>query len=112
MKKQKAINWQNISEGVLTANEISLLEDKRQPISLNLLKVAPPSSGTTVSTVMADIQIVPSKGPVYNVINRLAGSPGVRVNNKPYRYLSCAVRRAVKEYKTALRSGQWNILTK
>jgi hypothetical protein len=110
MKKQKAISWEKLSEGVLTANEITLLQDKKQPISLNLLKVDP-TTGTITQTV-GDIQIVPVRGPAYNIVNRLAGQPGTKLNPNPYRYLSCAVRRAVKYYKEVLRSGKWRALGK
>lgn len=110
MKKQKAISWEKLSEGVLTANEIGLLQDKKQPISLNLLKVDL-STGTVTSTI-GDIQIVPVRGPSYDIINRLSGQPGSKLNSKPYKYLSCAVRRAVKEYKKVLRTNQWRALGK
>jgi hypothetical protein len=110
MKQKKAISWEKLSEGVLTANEIELLQNKKQSISLNLQKVDPITGAVTPN--IADIQIVPVKGPTYNVINRLGGPPGTRINTKPYKYLSCAVRRAVKEYKAALRSYKWKLLVK
>ena len=110
MKKTKAISWETLSEGILTANEISLLENKKQAISLNLLKVDP-ATGTTTQTV-GDIQIVPTRGPAYNIVNRLGGQPGTKLNTKPYKYLSCAVRRAVKEYKKILRTNLWRALGK
>ncbi len=110
MKAKKAISWEKLSEGILTANEISLLEDKKQPISLNLLKIDP-STGNPTQTI-GDIQIVPVRGPAYNIINRLGGQPGNNINPKPYKYLSCAVRRAVKEYKLVLRTNQWRALGK
>lgn len=109
MKQKKAISWEKLTEGILTANEISLLEGKKQPISLNLQKND--AMGNATATI-ADIQIVPSKGPVYNIINRLGGQPGFKLNLKPYRYLSCAVRRAMKEYKQVLRTNQWRALGK
>jgi hypothetical protein len=109
MKQKKAISWEKLTEGVLTANEISLLKGKRQPISLNLQKND--STGKATSTI-ADIQIVPAKGPVYNILNRLGGQPGVKLNTKPYKYLSCAVRRAMVEYKKILRTNQWRALGK
>jgi hypothetical protein len=110
MKTKKAISWEKLSEGVLTANEIDLLQNKKQAISLNLQKVDPTTGVVTPS--IADIQIVSVRGPLYNVINRLGGTPGVKLNPKPYKYLSCAVRRAVKEYKAALRSYKWKLLVK
>lgn len=112
MKRNKAINWQKISEGVITANEIENLENKKQAISLILLSVTP-TGNAGIGTSTSDIQIVSVRGPAYNVINRLGGTASAtNVNKKPYKYLSCAVRRAVKEYKQALRTGQWRILTK
>lgn len=110
MKQKKAISWEKLSEGVLTANEIELLKNKKQSISLNLQKVDPITG--TVTPNIADIQIVPAKGPVYNILNRLGGQPGVKLNTKPYKYLSCAVRRAMKEYKKVLRTNQWRALGK
>lgn len=110
MKRNKAINWQKISEGVITANEIENLENKKQAISLILLSVTP-TGNAGIGTSTSDIQIVSVRGPAYDVINRLSGNP-VRLNPKPYKYLSCAVRRAVKDYKQALRTGKWRILTK
>lgn len=110
MKKKKAISWEKLSEGILTANEIQLLEEKRLPISLNLQKVDPITGNATPN--IADIQILPIKGKLYDVITRLGGFPGTKLNTKPYKYLSCAVRRAVKEYKTALRSYKWKLLVK
>lgn len=109
MKQKKAISWEKLTEGILTANEIGLLEGKKQSISLNMQKND--ASGNATATV-ADIQIVPAKGPVYNIINRLGGQPGVKLNSKPYKYLSCAVRRAMKEYKKVLRTNQWRALGK
>ena len=110
MKKEKAVNWQKLSEGILTASEITTLEKFRQPIIMTLLSVTSTGNGAT-GTLTGNIQIVPVRGPRYNVINFLGGT-GTCINPKPYTYLSCAVRRAVKEYKTALRSGKWRILTK
>ncbi len=109
MKAKKAISWEKLTEGVLTANEIGLLEGKKQPISLNMQKND--ASGNATATI-ADIQILPTKGPAYNIINRLGGQPGTKLNQKPYKYLSCAVRRAMKEYKKVLRTNQWRALGK
>lgn len=109
MKQNKAISWEKLTEGILTANEISLLEGKKQPISLNMQKND--ASGNATSTI-ADIQIVPVRGPSYDIINRTGGHPGVKLNPRPYKYLSCAVRRAMKEYKKVLRTNQWRALGK
>ena len=109
MKQKKAISWEKLTEGILTANEINLLEVKKHPISLNLQKND--AAGNATSTI-ADIQIVSAKGPVYNIVNRLGGQPGVRLNTKPYKYLSCAVKRAISEYKKLLRTNQWRALGK
>ncbi len=99
MKTKKATSWEKLSEGTLTASEIKLLQENRQPITMTLNDL----SGTKTAL----IQIVVARGPVYNVFNQTA-----RVNPKPYKYLSCAVRRAVKSYKELLRTGQWRCLTK
>jgi len=99
MKTKKAISWEKISEGTLTATEITCLTKFRQPITMTLADI----TGTKTATV----QIVVARGPVYNVLNQ-----GARVNPKPYKYLSCAVRRAVKNYKEIIRTGQWRVLTK
>ena len=99
MKSKKAISWEKISEGTLTASEIEGTLQFRQPITMTLVNL----SGTKTATV----QIVVARGPVYNVLNQ-----GARVNPKPYKYLSCAVRRAVKNYKEIIRTGQWRSLAK
>lgn len=109
MKNTKAVSWEKLSEGILTANEISMLEAKRFPISLNLQKNDP--NGNVTATI-ADIQIVPAKGKTYNILSRLGGQPGTKINSTPYKYLSCAVRRAMKEYKKILRTNQWRALGK
>lgn len=109
MKNKKAISWEKLSEGILTASEITLLETKRHPVTMTLLGVQP--TGVAGSpTLTGSIQIVPVRGPSYNVQNNITGV--MKVNRKPYKYLSCAVRLAVKEYKSALRTGKWRILTK
>lgn len=99
MRTKKAKSWETISEGIVTLNDICNLTNMRWPIVLNLLSATGPTTAT--------IQIVPVRGPAYNVVNQ-----GTQINPKPYKYLSCAVRRAVKEYKAALRSKQWKMLTK
>ena len=99
MKPKKAISWEKISEGTLTASEITCLTKFRQPIRMALTDI------TGTKTISVDIVVV--RGPGYNVLNQ-----GVRVNPKPYKYLSCAVRRAVKNYKQIIRTGQWRVLTK
>ena len=99
MKNKKAISWENLSEGTLTANEIKDLQDNRIPITMTLTDL----SGTKTTNV----QIIAVKGNLYNILNQ-----GARINAKPYKYLSCAVRRAVKSYKTIIRTGQWKCLTK
>jgi len=104
MKTKKAKSWETISEGIVTLNDITNLTDMRWPIVLNLLSVSGPATAT--------IQVVPVRGPAYNVLNGVHFSPPTKVNLKPYKYLSAAVRRAVKEYKVAIRSGNWKMLTK
>ena len=99
MKRQKAISWEQLSEGTLTSTEIACIQKFRQPITMTLADL----SGTKTATV----QIVVARGPVYNVLSQSA-----RINPKPYKYLSCAVRRAVKSYKSLIRTGQWKCLTK
>lgn len=99
MKAKKAISWEKLSEGTLTASEITCLTKFRQPITMTLSDL----TGTKTATV----QIVVARGPVYNVLSQTA-----RINPKPYKYLSCAVRRAVKAYKTLLQTRQWKCLTK
>ena len=99
MKTKKAVSWERISEGIVTATEITCIQKFKQPIALTLTDL----HGTKTATV----QIVAIRGPAYNVLNQQA-----KINPKPYKYLSCAVRRAVKEYKTLLRSGGWRMLTK
>jgi hypothetical protein len=105
MKKTKAISWEKISEGFITADEIIKLQTNKQPISLVLWDAVntPPLCAKTIT-------IVPSRGPVYNVINNV--TTGSIVNKKPYKYLSCAVRKSVSEYKTALRTGKWRVIEK
>lgn len=119
MRKQKAISWEKISEGILTADEISLLEKKNKSISLPLLNANVSNTISDIQivpisgkTYKSDIRIVPVRGKMYNVINNLNTTPGVKVNKEPYRYLSYAVKLAVKEYKTAIRSGKWRLLSK
>lgn len=99
MKAKKAISWEKISEGTLTASEIFCLTKFRHPIRMTLTDL----TGTKTTSV----DIVVSRGPVYNVLDQ-----GIKVNPKPYKYLSCAVRRAVKSYKQIIRTGQWRVLTK
>ncbi len=99
MKFKKAQSWEQISEGTLTAKEIDNITNRKQPITLLL---------TGVSTKdVATVQIIAVRGPGYVVFNQSS-----RVHAKPYKYLSCAVRRAVKEYKSLIRQGQWRVVTK
>ena len=99
MKTKKALNWQNISEGILTVKEIICIQESKTPITMILSDAS--------NTKTATVQIVSIRGPFYNILNQ-----GIKINPKPYKYLSCAVRRAVKETKKLTRSGQWKILTK
>ena len=99
MKTKKAKSWEMISEGLISAIEIKTLEETKIPIALGLTN--------KTSTSFTTIQIVPVRSGKYNVVN-----DGNLVTDKPYKYLSCAVRKAVKEYKNALRSGNWKMLTK
>ena len=103
MKPKKAISWEKLSEGTVTASEIYCLQAFRQPIHLFL-------SPFNASDNFYAISIFPVRGPAYNISNQITGV--AQVNKKPYKYLSCAVRRAVREYKTVLRSGKWKIHTK
>ena len=103
MKKNKATDWEMLSEGILTAGEIENLQDKKWPITLGLVSIA--------TGIMTKIKIIPVRGPAYNVTNHITGTEQV-LNKKPYKYLSCAVRRAINEYKGALRTRQYRILTK
>jgi hypothetical protein len=103
MKNKKAIQWQKISEGIITETEILNLQNNRQPVSLVLTNVNPIEPKQT-----SLIQIVAIRGPAYNVIS----DDGTKFNKKPYQYLSCAVRRAVKKYKEALYTHKWKIATK
>ena len=99
MKKNKAKSWEEISEGTLTKTEIACLEKFKQPITMVL--------SNFVDATITSVQIVPVRGPSYDII-----SQGLKINKKPFKYLSCAVRRAVKEYKTIIRTGKWKCLTK
>jgi len=102
MKTKKAISWEKLSEGTLTAAEIKALQEKRTPIAMSLSHL----NGIQTATV----QIVAVRGPAYNVIS--STSALARVNRRPYKYLSCAVRCAVKQYKAILRTGNYRCLTK
>ena len=107
MRVIKAKQWEMISEGIVSVDEIMQLQDNktRQPITLTLTD--------TASSKAATVQITVGRGPVYRVFNNTVNvAPNKQVNKKPYKYLSCAVRRAVKEYKQALRSGKWKMLVK
>jgi hypothetical protein len=102
MKHKKALSWETISEGTLTALEIKAATDHRKPITLTLVDATGVKSAT--------VQIITARGPVYNVTSSV--SVMLHINKRPYKYLSCAVRCAVKEYKRVLRSGKWKVLTK
>ena len=108
MKQKKAKSWEMISEGIVTADEIKAMEEHKHTITLVL-------NSATNKHQAATIQVARVRGPAYDVINNIlnVGFGSIpKVNKKPYKYLSCAVRRAVKEYKSALRTGQWKALTK
>jgi len=108
MKLKKAKTWEQISEGVVSATDIKNMEENKWTITLLL-------ADRTNANQAATIQVALVRGPAYDVINNTL--PAVvgqtsKVNEKPYKYLSCAVRRAVKEYKQALRTGKWKVLVK
>jgi hypothetical protein len=99
-----------ISEGIVTADEIKAMEEHKHTITLVL-------NSATNKHQAATIQVAKVRGPAYDVINNTlnwntTACQSNKVNKKPFKYLSCAVRRAVKEYKAALRTGQWKTLTK
>lgn len=108
MKKLKAKQWEMISEGIVSVDEIMSIQDNksRQPITLTLMDATRSKAAT--------IQITVGRGPIYRVFNNTSnvGLPSKEVTKRPYKYLSCAVRRAVKEYKTAIRTGNWKMLVK
>lgn len=100
MKKQKAESWAQVSEGLVSENDITVIQTKKRPIVIPLVS-------TQNDGKVKLLSIVPVRGPAYDVI-----SEGDRVNTRPYKYLSCAVRRVVKEYKTLIRTYQWKVPTK
>lgn len=100
MKTKKAISWEKISEGIITAGEIQTIEEHKLPIVLSLVNITP-------NQPTHNIIITPKKyGKKYLVIN------GNVLLKKEYKYLSCAVRRAVREYKAALRTNKWRMVGK
>ena len=101
MKLKKAKTWEQISEGVVSATEIKNMEEKKWTITLVL-------SNRTVAHQVGTITVAHVRGPSFQVCNNVTGT----VVSKRYKYLSCAVRRAVKEYKTAIRTGNWKVLVK
>ena len=101
MKTKKAKTWEQISEGVVSATEIKNMEEKKWTITLLLVN-------RTNAHQAATIQVAHVRGPAFKVINNVTST----TVDKPYKYLSCAVRRAVKEYKAALRTGNWKVLVK
>lgn len=116
MKTKKAISWEKISEGIITAGEISEFEKYRNPINLTVIR---PDNNILGSNIAASIQIVHirSRNGKYNVTNfaddsRTIPNTGNKVNKRPYKYLSCAVRRAIGEYKAALRTNKWRMVRK
>jgi len=104
MKLKKSKTWEVISEGIVTSSEITYLEKYKIPITLCLTPVNHP-------LVIMAVHIVSGKRKTYEVINNMSIANG-DLKKMPYKYLSCAVRRAVKEYKTLLRTNKYKMATK
>ena len=98
MKNTKAKQWEKISEGLVSYNQIRRIQEMKQPIMLIALAVGSTTVGSSVDVVR--------KGNKYYVYNNINPTN----NRKPYTYLSCAVRCAVKEYKAVLATYKWRMV--
>lgn len=109
MKNTRAKQWERISEGLVPFSEIEQIQTNRyRPIRLEATRVDNPGSIYSIAIIRFG-----KKYDVYNNIDLSRTIPHTsgRVTKKPYKYLSCAVRRAIKEYKAALATYKWRMLS-
>lgn len=95
MKKEKAKNWGIISEGLISETEINNIQNHNAPIVMIL-----------DNNIKTHIISIYTFSKTYGI-----DSGGIPIG-KRYKYLSCAVKRAIKEYKTVMRSGNWKMKSK
>lgn len=103
MKLQKQTYWEKYSEGLIMASEIEELDKYRQPITI-VLENRDPNTQKRIGSIL----IYSNKKGCYDISDSITGEK----TERPYKYLGFAVRRAVKMYKAALKTGNWKAISK